>query len=260
VEIGNSPIVDQCLIDNNIFINNNIAIGSRESGGLSSYHNLIVGSRSYGFRVTVDSTRAGNWTSEHHLIYNNIFVDNARHIGITPENSFKSNDRRLDYNMYSGASTEKRFGIQGKTFYTLAEWKTYWVSFNGATDAEANSRMDAHSFVYTDSTLNLQVTLARDPLTFATKASAMLDHDFKGITIPSDGSATPGPFQVFKNGLNTITLWRGLAPLKAYELPPLVVPVTIRARTASAVLPKTPSRQFDLLGRIKGEDVSKSYK
>ncbi|MGV8138845.1 MAG: right-handed parallel beta-helix repeat-containing protein [Mangrovibacterium sp.] len=221
LEIGSSYI-DKMVFDNNILINNQTAIGSRESGGVTAIHNLIVGSEQYGVHNTITKTRGGTWSSNNHHYFNNIFLDNKVHVDVCPPNYYRSTDRQFDYNIYDGNESEKKFGIYtvSSGSFNFTSWQNISKSYNAGKNADLNSLLTKSiSYQFNSSKLELEVNIGFDMNARKTKPHSKQDFDYYGNPIPDGPTAVPGPFQNLKEGLNKMKLWNGLRPLAEYELP-----------------------------------------
>ena len=221
LEIG-SAYIDKMIFDNNILINNQTAIGSREAGGITAMHNLIAGSVDYGIHNTVTETRTGSWSSDNHHYFNNILLDNKVHIDVYPPDFYRSADRQFDFNIYEAEDSEKKFEIYGLSpgSFNFSSWQNAWKSYNNGQNCDLYSLITENITYQIDSiSLGMTINIGFDINDRKTKQHSNLDIDYSGNTIPTDGTAIPGPFQNMKEGENKLILWNGLRPLAKYELP-----------------------------------------
>ena len=221
LEIGSSQ-VDKMIFDNNILINNYTAIGSRESGGITAMHNLIIGSSEYGVHNTITKTRGGPWSSNNHHYFNNIFLDNKIHVDVCPPDYYRSTDRQFDFNIYEANNSDKKFEFYNLSpgSFDFTSWQNAWKSYNHGMNSDLNSLVTKSiSYQFNPSSLELTLNLVIDITDRKTKPHSKLDNDYYENPIPNDSSALPGPFQNLKEGLNKMKLWNGLRPLAEYELP-----------------------------------------
>lgn len=210
LEIGSAP---PSLVAGNIFIETDIAYVTRESGGATFAHNLIVGSRQEGVAFTIDRKRGGNWSAERNHLFNNLWVGGAGPFAhVTPPDELRSGDRRMDFNVYTMAPEERRLALRGQSPMTLAEWQARWADYNGGKHAEAHSRaVPGSAYRFDPGTLVLELTLAFDPADVGAQPEPRFTEDFLG----QPWSAThrgPGPLASLRKGVNRIELWRGLPP------------------------------------------------
>lgn len=213
LEIGNA-YSDKLIFDNNVLINNDIGIGSRESGGVTTLNNIIINSVDYGLENTVDSTRVGGWESDYHHHYNNIFLNNTKHVGVVAPDYYRTADRRFEYNVYDGADSADLFEIyHGTSVTNFSDWKSAWSAYNGGDDWTYDSSSiltDSISYLFNLSTFELTIVANLDFDSLNILQHDSLNIDFFGETIPSDSTAIPGPFQDLVQGSNVFDLWGDL--------------------------------------------------
>ena len=218
LEIG-TAWQDKLILDNNIFINNKTAIGSRESGGITAINNLVVNSLDYGIHNTIDKNRTGSWSGDNHYYFNNVLISCATNMGIYPPDFYRSEVRQFDYNIYQENSGEKKFKLL-YSMYNFNDWKAQWSKYNASFNADLNSILNNQlSCVFDSANLKIQMNVNDAFFLPKTKSHSKVREDFFGQTIPADGSGLPGPFQNLKQGHNNLNLWNGLRPLAEYEMP-----------------------------------------
>lgn len=218
LEIGIAS-ADKLILDNNIFINNKEAIGSRESGGITALHNLIIGA-AQGVSNTIDKKRPGNWTSDNHYYFNNVFLDCKSLFSICSADYYRSSDRRFDYNVYQANETDKLFKINenSKDSITFTDWKARWNDYNKGEYYDKNSLiLKAISYKFTEDSMRLKIIIPREYLLSKTVHDTRLYTDFLNDSIKKD--ALPGAIQSLKEGINELNLWNGIKPLKNNEYP-----------------------------------------
>lgn len=221
LEIGSSQ-VDKMIFDNNILINNETAIGSRESGGITAMHNLIIGSDEYGTHNTITKTRVGTWSSNNLHYFNNIFLDNKVHVDVCPPDYYRSTDRQFDFNIYEADSSEKKFKIYDLSpgSFDFTSWQNVWKSYNAGKNADLNSLVTKGiGYQFNSSSMELEVNIGFDISSQKNRPHSKLDNDYYGNPVPDDSTAVAGPFQNLKEGANKMKLWNGLKPLAEYGLP-----------------------------------------
>lgn len=218
LEIG-TAYKDKLILDNNIFINNKTAIGSRESGGITAMNNLVVNSLEYGIHNTIDKNRTGSWSGDNHYYFNNVLISCATNMGIYPPDFYRSEVRQFDYNIYQENSGEKKFKLL-YSMYNFNDWKAQWSKYNASFNADLNSILNNQlSCVFDSANLKIQMNVNDAFFLPKTKSHSKVREDFFGQTIPVDGSGLSGPFQNLKQGQNNFNLWNGLRPLAEYEMP-----------------------------------------
>jgi hypothetical protein len=209
-EIGNAA---PALVANNILVDNDIAIGARESGGLTLTHNLILGSRTTGVSFSIDATRSGSWSAARNAVYQNLFIGAAgNHQELTPPDLPKCEDRRLDFNLYTMAPGDRRLAFAKQPPLDLAAWQAAWKKFNGDRDADAHSRaLPGSTYTFDPVALTLELNLAFDPTAVVVPTiDPRLHDDFFGT--PVAAPRPPGAIATLKPGLNRLNLG---APLRA---------------------------------------------
>jgi len=220
LEIG-SAFPDKLILDNNIFINNKDAIGSRESGGISAINNLIIGAEK-GFSNSINKDRAGDWSSSNQYYFNNVLLKCGLLATVCQPDFYRSSDRRFDYNLYNATESDKLFKIKYASTEPInfKTWKDRWRVFNNDTFSDQNSSLitDLNYELNTDA-LILKLTIPDEYLMAKSLPYQKVDTDFFGQSLPKDGSALPGPFQRLTKGENVINIWNGMKPLAIYELP-----------------------------------------
>jgi len=208
LELGKLEAGD-VLLDDNVFIDNKEAIGSRESSGMTAAHNLIVGSE-VAFKYTVNPGREGagtSWTAMHHRIANNLVIACERQLELDPPTAAQAADRTLDGNVYDAAAADKEFVLRGSAAKTFAQWQTAWAGFNGADGAEQHSQLaSGNGYRFDAATLTLTLDLGFDPAQTTTVAHPGVDLDYDGAPVPAEG-AKPGPFQDLAAGTSVRPLW-----------------------------------------------------
>lgn len=222
LEIGTAYGADNLIFDNNVLINNKTAIGSRESGGMTAMHNLIIGSDEYGIHNTVSKSRTGTWSSDNHHYFNNILIGNKIHMDVYPPDYYRSADRQFDFNIYEASDAENKFEIFNLSPFSFdfSGWQNAWKLYNNSSNSDLNSLITKNiSFQFNPITLETTITIGFNLDDTDTKSHSKLDVDYYGNRIPNDLSAVPGPFQNLKQGQNPIKLWNGLKPLAEYEMP-----------------------------------------
>jgi hypothetical protein len=220
LEIG-SAFPDKLILDNNIFINNKIAIGSRESGGLTALNNLILGSSGEAISNSIEKTRGGSWSGDFHYYFNNILIGCQSAANVCPPDYYRSADRRFDCNLYQAAENDKVFKIRNnsKDSVTFKSWKERWNTYNKGKYCENNSALiSGISYEFNSTDFTLKLSVPEQYLHSKTTYFPILKTDFMGEKIPFS-SALPGPFQKLHKGKNEIMLWKGLKPLSEHEMP-----------------------------------------
>ena len=219
LEIGTAA-ADKLILDNNIFINNKEAIGSRESGGITALHNLIIGA-SQGVSNTIDTKRPGNWSSDNHYYFNNVFLNCKTILNVCSPDYFRSSDRRFDYNVYQVNEDGKLFKINesAKDSMTFSAWKTRWNDYNKGEFCDKNSQtIKDVSYEFDATNLKLKLNMPQAFFQSKTVNSVAVNTDYQNNKIPAE-NAIPGSLQNLKAGLNDLILWNGLKPLSENELP-----------------------------------------
>ena len=225
MEIGVSP-ADNVVLDNNIMINQDYGISTRNSGGLTALHNLILGSSVMGIDDFIDKTRGG-CTSDYQYYYNNVLLNCKGLVDAYPPNiynvapyNYTSSDRRFDYNLYQATSSNKKFKLETVDSLYFTGWQTYWRSYNISANYDLNSKLiSTTTYTVNTNALTLQMNVGADYLAAKSLAYGGMDADFLGNLLKNDGTALPGPFQNLKVGTNQIDLWSGLKPLDIYLKP-----------------------------------------
>ena len=225
MEIGVSP-ADNVVLDNNIMINQDYGISTRNSGGLTALHNLILGSSVMGIDDFIDKTRLG-CTSDYQYYYNNVLLKCKGLVDAYPPNiynvapyNYTSSDRRFDYNLYQASSSNKKFKLETVDSLYLSGWQTYWKSYNTSANYDLNSKLiSTTTYTINTTLLTLQMNVGADYIAAKTFAYGGMDNDFFGNTLKNDGTALPGPFQNLTVGINQISMWSGLKPLDVYVKP-----------------------------------------
>ncbi len=211
LEIG-TAYPEKLILDNNVLIDNEIGIGSRESGGIISLNNMIINSSDHGLENTVNSSRTGSWTSDYHYHFNNIFIGNNKHIAVEAPDHFKSSDRRFDYNVYDASPSQDKFDIlHGTSTSNFSDWQNAWDSYNNGTDYDANATLTSDlSYSFDHSNFELTINAFFDISSLRIRQHDSLSTDYLGAIIPNDTMAIPGPFQNLVQGSNFIDLWGDL--------------------------------------------------
>jgi hypothetical protein len=225
MEIGVSP-ADNVVLDNNIMINQDYGISTRNSGGLTALHNLILGSSVMGIDDFIDKARGG-CKSDYQYYYNNVLLKCKGLVDAYPPNiynlapyNYTSSDRRFDYNLYQATSSNKKFKLQTVDSLYLSGWQTYWKGYNASANYDLNSKLiSTTTYTVNTTALTLQMNVGADYMAAKTFAYGGMDNDFLGNTLKNDGTALPGPFQNLTVGNNQISLWSGLRPLDVYVKP-----------------------------------------
>lgn len=252
LEIGSS-FVDKLIFDNNVLINNQTAIASRESGGITAVHNLIMRSETYGVHNTIEETREGSWSSDHHHYFNNLFMGNTKHIDVCPPDFYRSADRQFDFNLYLNTETDFKFEVYGVSpgLYKFDDWKDIWSSYNGGENAEANSQLTVDmSYQFDEDNFQLKINSVHDLTSQKTAPHTKVNEDYFGESVANDSSAIVGPFQGLKNGDNILSLWDGLRSIAEGELPyewtSYVLNVSAEQKPVMNVYPNPASDMFNV--------------
>ena len=209
-EIGSAP---PSIVANNVFINNNVAIRARLSGGLTIMHNFIVDSQRAGIEFTTDPKHGGGWSAAHNAIYNNLFMGNEGwFLKLTAPDEVRCEDRRLDHNVYTANALDKRYLTTKEKVMDFAQWKSKWKDYNGTTDADANSKViPGNTYIFNPETLELTLNIAFDPLSMGITPDSRVTGDYFHDTLPT-ALKIPGPFQSLKKGTQTFKLWEKATP------------------------------------------------
>lgn len=138
-EIG---LAKPSLVEGNIFIENEVALGARESGGLLITRNLFVGSRSADLQFSVNVKRPDAWSAARVTILHNLCLGSAPlRLKINAPTDLHCEDRQLDGNVYEATASEARFALaQGKPL-DFGAWTQAWQGFNGPQGSEGQSRL-----------------------------------------------------------------------------------------------------------------------
>jgi len=225
LEIGNAT-KDKLIFDNNILINQENGIATRNSGGITALHNLILGATSMGIYDFIDKTRT-NCTSDYQYYYNNVLINCKGLVDAYPPNiynvapyNYTSSDRRFDYNLYQATTSDRKFKLETVDSLYFSGWQTYWKSYNSGSNYDLNSKaISTTTYTVNTSALTLELNVGSDYLSAKTFAYGKMDTDFLGNNLKNDGTALPGPFQNLIAGINKISLWNGLKPLDIYVKP-----------------------------------------
>jgi Right handed beta helix region/Protein of unknown function (DUF1565) len=203
-EIGNAA---PSLCANNILIDNAIGIGTRESGGVTILHNLILNATEAGVSFTVDLARGGRWNAAHNAVFGNLFIAaKGPYLNLTTPDDLRSEDRRLDGNVYAMQPTDQRLAI-GKTLYTLPDWQRLWQKYNGDENADLHSKVVAQaSFSFDRLSNELELTIPGVSPTGFHPADVRRTTDFFGRTV-SPENPVPGPFDMIVSGTQRFRLW-----------------------------------------------------
>ncbi len=204
-EIG---MAKPAIVANNVFIDNGISIRTRESGGITITHNLILGSKTAGIEYSLDRKREGSWSAAHNAIYNNLLIGGPGLFSkLTAPDDLRSEDRRLDNNVYSAAPNEARYAIDMEPPVDLPRWQARWKSYNGNSDADGLSRaIPGNAYVFRPEAMELELTIAFDPKRCATTPDPRLVEDFyRGQLVAP--RQVPGPFESLRSGKQTFKLW-----------------------------------------------------
>lgn len=209
VEIGDA-YVDKLIFDNNILINNERAIVSRESGGITTLNNLILGSYEYGLENTVNINRSGTWVSSAHHHFNNIFIDNLKHIAVEAPDYSKTGDRQFDFNIYKETDDHNKWVIyHGTEVSNFSVWKDAWKDYNENLNYDKNSiAIDGIAYMFNEITFELCIEIGFDLDLIKGYSHQALDKDFTGQTISELNRIIPGPFQHLKRGHNCFKIWQ----------------------------------------------------
>lgn len=220
LEIG-SAHPNNCLFDNNIMINNDYGISIREAGGLLAVNNLVINSGKFVLSNDIDKSRiSDSWSSAHNYFYNNIFSGQDLQILVCPPDYLKSSDRRFDFNYYY---SDQKKGFQLKDVGVATDfvaWQAKWDVYNDGRYADKHSQFFNSSldYQYTDDDLTLVIYFEQSSFPAAASPLAQLSKDYFGNAISSGlGKLLAGPIQNLRPGQNTIKLWKGIKPLKAYQ-------------------------------------------
>lgn len=249
LEIG-SAYAHKLLLLNNVFINNNVSIAARESGGVTAMHNLIMGSTKSAFVNLISVARPKPWSSKYFYFFNNLLLKNesatlpfSLYSGALVNGDNEAFDRRLDYNYYqlktNAPSNENFFTITSNngSYVTntvnFNSWKSTWNTINSGQYYDNNSNIYSLNDItssYSDANTSLTITLNNTTNivnTFSTptilpSTTVMPDlylKDYNKNDITVDGYGKPGPFQNLAIGTNTFQLWNGIRLLDVYENP-----------------------------------------
>jgi hypothetical protein len=93
---------------------------------------------------------------------------------------------------------------------TKYQWQKFWAS-HGFLNDENSIVSTGNSVVYDKKTHMLVLDIAFDPNSVGSFPEALVDDDFFGSPISSDGSSVPGPFQQLTKGINSFKIWDGLS-------------------------------------------------
>ncbi|MEI7502596.1 MAG: right-handed parallel beta-helix repeat-containing protein, partial [Paludibacter sp.] len=225
MEIGKNA-VDNVILDNNILMNQDHGISTRNSGGITALHNMILGSAWVGIYDYIDKTRAG-CASDYQYYYNNVLLNCKGLVEAYPPDiynvapyNYTSSDRRFDYNLYQATTSNKKFNLKTIDSLYFSGWQTYWRNYNVTANYDLNSKLITTTTYSVNTTaLTMQLNVGADYLAAKTFAYGGMDKDFLSNTLKNDGTALPGPFQNLKVGSNQINLWSGLKPLDVYVKP-----------------------------------------
>ena len=215
-------------------------------------HNLFANSPSearFGQGVYIYQVTARTKTG-YHSLYNNLFINHKAMLDINYP-SHRSGPQRLDHNVYDAGYGERAFIINsasdrpspwkadqffklvrgeigsdgpialsggGKVALTLNEWRLFWKKHGLDNDGHSVTRKGV-KVSYDQASLELKITMPFEPATLGSTVHRLMDRDFMGTLIPSDGTAVVGPLQELKKGDNHFILWRGLPLLAEGELP-----------------------------------------
>ncbi len=206
-EIGSAK---PCLVANNVFIDNAVAVGTRESGGVTIAHNLILGASKAGVAFTIERHRTGNWNAAHNALFNNLFIGGTGlFLQLTTPDEVRSEDRRLDFNLYGCAPDETRFAFSAKTPLPvpLASWQAAWAGYNEGKDCDAHSRtVPGFTYTFDPNTLMLELSVPVLVNDFGAFHEPRIERDFTGKPM-EPGPRIPGPIKELRQGLNRIPLW-----------------------------------------------------
>ena len=209
-EIGSAP---PSIVANNVFINNEVAIRARLSGGITMMHNLIVNSGRAGIEFTVDVKHRGGWSAARNAIYNNLFMGEAGlFLKLTPPDEMRCEDRRLDHNVYTANEPDKRYLINKEKPMDFPQWKSRWKTYNDTTDADANSKsVPGSTCAFNPETFELTLHIAFDPMSIGVTPDSRVTGDYFQNKLPAP-LKVPGPFQSLKQGTQTFKLWDRQVP------------------------------------------------
>jgi hypothetical protein len=207
-EIGSAR---PALVTDNILIANDIGIGSRESGGLTIAHNLLLGSRKAGISFSIDHSRGGGWSAAHNHVYSNLFIGGSGPFQeVAAPDDFRSEDRRLDFNVYAMEPAERRLAIGKKPPQMLTEWQTTWQGYNGETNADLHSvAQPGSSYRFDPATLRLELEIAFNPAAIGALPIAGRTADFLGQPLAAERPAPVGPFRELIRGKNILAFGTG---------------------------------------------------
>jgi len=219
LEIGTAA-ENKLILDNNIIVNQDWGISIRNAGGITALHNLILGSTKVAIYDFIDKNRTGS-TGDHQFYFNNVVLNSTSMVSTYPPDYYFSSNRKFDYNIYHATPTQTKFNITTVGAQNFASWQNRWKTYNSSANYDFNSKLTTGiSYSIDIEKLTLQLTVDDVFMNAGTLAfPTFLDQDYKGNSIKSDGTASPGPFQNLTKGANIIHLWNGLTPLKVYENP-----------------------------------------
>ncbi len=244
---------DRAYIDNNISLENKGAqFYVHDASGSTVLNNLFANSpkeSKYGQGAYIYQVNARTKTG-YHSLFNNIFVNHKVMMDINYP-SHRSGPQRLDFNIYDAEKTDRTFLInaysdrptpwKGEDFFkmvkkeigfgnpqslnggikvalTMKEWRQFWQKHQLKNDANSVLKKGI-KVSYDQRQLTLIVDLPFEPSGVGSQPYKILDFDYYSQPIPSNGSATPGPFQKLKKGRNVFRVWDGLPLLAEGELP-----------------------------------------
>ena len=161
-EIGSAK---PCVVENNILIENDIGVRTRESGGVSIQHNLFVGTKTVDVEFSLERKRSGSWSAAHCAVRENLLIGSkGLLLKLTAPDQFQSEDRKLDGNIYAVRTSEPRFAFDKGAAMNFADWQSRWKTYNGAIDAEKKSHLVAGcGYRFDAAKMELNLTLGFDP-------------------------------------------------------------------------------------------------
>jgi hypothetical protein len=208
VETGSAK---EAVLGNNLFIENKIGLSCRESGGLTVLNNLFVGSDGHSVKATVDSKREGKWSSTNLSFYNNIMKGRGVYFEITHPDSYRSEGRAFDYNIYDATPKDVRWKLIGSGDYVFEAWKEAMKKVNRDKASDQHSVASKGVLYSFDAAKNrLTLILPMDPASLGGQRDKRLLTDYFGASLPVEGTLRPGPFKAVQQGRNDFVIWTGI--------------------------------------------------
>ncbi|MEI6713658.1 MAG: right-handed parallel beta-helix repeat-containing protein [Verrucomicrobiota bacterium] len=205
-------VAKDALVAANVFIENKTSVSIREAGGLTVMNNMFLGSDGYSIKATVDSKREGKWSASNLAFYNNVMKGRGIYVEITTPDSYRSEGRAFDYNVYDATPKDLRWRLAGGSAdLAFSNWTDAWKKMNRGVDAEQRSvAIKGILYVYDPAKTRLTVLMPLDPVAVGAYRDKRLLTDFFGATIGTDGGLRTGPFKQLQMGRNEIVIWAGI--------------------------------------------------